>query len=160
MITTKDIYYKMNQRLIEENYWALNIEEKKTLINKELIKYTISKIYELDQKFKYKEETDMTTLLEILNTYIPEQDKFEVLRHFSHYIISIASNLQEYEIIWWVECNKELIENPICEFNEENKWNTLTTHHKTDLIKTFALVNDTFNNKFLNTNKTKIKMNN
>lgn len=158
MTNTKDIYPKINQRLLEENYWALNIEEKKNLINKEMKKYTLSKIYELDQKFEYNQETDITTLLEILNTYIPEPNKFEVLRHFSHYIISIASSLQEYEIIWWVESDKDLIDNPICDFNEENKWNTLTTHQKTDLIKTFKLVNETFNNNFLNHNKAKTKM--
>lgn len=158
MTNTKDIYYKMNQRLIEENYWALNMKEKKELINNELIKYTVTKIQELNPHFKYDQSMDITNLLEIFNNLIDEEEKFEVLRHFSHYIISIASSLQEYEIIWWVESDKDLIDNPICDFNEENKWNTLTTHQKTDLIKTFKLVNETFNNNFLNHNKAKTKM--
>lgn len=158
MTNTKDIYYKMNQRLIEENYWALNMKEKKELINNELIKYTVTKIQEFNPHFKYDQSMDITTLLEIFNNLIDEEEKFETLRHFTHLILNIASSFQEYEIIWWVESDKDLIDNPICDFNEENKWNTLTTHQKTDLIKTFKLVNETFNNNFLNHNKAKTKM--
>ena len=158
MTNTKDIYYKMNQRLIEENYWALNMKEKKELINNELIKYTVTKIQELNPHFKYDQSMDITTLLEIFNNLIDEEEKFETLRHFTHLILNIASSFQEYEIIWWVKSNKKLIKNPTCDFNEENKWNTLTTHSETDLIKTFNLVNETFNNNFLNQNKIKRKM--
>jgi len=158
MLEMKDIYYIIDSSLMEQNFWNLDIEEKKILIEQELKKYIISKINEIDKNISLPDNnignTKTIDLLQILATIIPKENHFDTLRHFIHYILNVASNLQGWSIIWYEEENPELKNNPIIDFNEDGKWNSLTTLATEDdnYVKIFAFVNDVFQNQFM-TNK-------
>lgn len=147
-----DIYYRMDSSIVKQNFWKLDIEEKKSLIDKELKKYIISKLNLLKLPQLSVEEIDSLNvgeLLLILANNIPKEEHFNTLRHFTHYILQVAGTLQGWSIIWWEEDNEKLEKSPIIEFNEFGFWNSLKTHENTDYVKTFNFVYDIFNNQFM-----------
>lgn len=42
-----DIYYKVDSKIVKQDFWNLSIEEKKQIIDQELKKYAILKINEI-----------------------------------------------------------------------------------------------------------------
>ena len=149
-----DIYYSVGNSLLENNYHNQNNEKKLELIDKELKDYAISKILEIDSSKKtlITENTTLKELVIILTDIIPKDNHFATIRHFIHYILNIASELQGFSIIWWVEKETELIDNPTAEFNIEGKWEMIATHEQTSYLKAFEFTYDVFRNKFMNKN--------
>lgn len=43
---------------------------------------------------------DVVYLLQILASLIPQEQHFNTLSHFTHYILQIAGTLQKYSIAW------------------------------------------------------------
>lgn len=156
----RDIYFIVDSNVMKQGYWDKTIEEKKLSIEQELKKYIILKMNEIDENislFNYDVENEnLIDLLQALANMIPKELHFETLRHFVHYLLNIASNLQGWSIIWYEEENKELKNNPVIDFNEDGKWNSLTTlaTEEDDYVKIFAFVNDVFQNQFM-TNRIK-----
>lgn len=125
MINIKDIYYNVGSSLLEKGFWEKDIEEKKELIDEELKNYIIEKIqtFGVSELIVNKEqELNVTELLQILASYIPLEEQFETLRHFTHYILQVAGDLQGYYITWWSESDAKLKENSIIEFDENGLW--------------------------------------
>lgn len=155
MITTKDIYYEMDSSVMLQKFYQLSLPEKKLLIDAELKKYIIFKMESLYGSKKVKEisSTDLTVseLLEILVMNIPKVEHHEILRHFTHYILQIIGNLQNWSVIWWIEEDKKLINCPVLE-TVDDKLLSLKTHMKTNHIKTFSFVYDQFINNFMISN--------
>lgn len=155
MLEMRDIYSKVDSNVVKNGFWQKDIEGKKTLIQQELKRYTASKIAELDQSKSLPDtsldQVDIVELVEMLSTMIPKEKHFDTLRHFIHYILNVASNLQGYSIIWQCEENPELENNPIINFDIDGKWNSLTTFAKEDddYVKIFIFVNDVFQNQFM-----------
>lgn len=154
MILLNDIYHKVDMGIVEQNFWEVSIEEKKQLIDEELKKYITSKIKELGGNTSILSDGKMNVndLLKILARMIPQEQHFDTLRHFTHYILSVAGSLQNYSICWWVEKDEGLIDLPLIEFDENGLWTNLKTHKETDYIKTFDFVYDIFTNNFMNKN--------
>lgn len=158
MINMRDIYYRVDTRIVEQGFWNEDMEGKKSLVERELKRYATSKIMEIDDNKvlsdKSLEEINLMELLEILETMIPKEEHFHTLRHFTHYIINIASTLQNYQILWLGEDTPELENNPVIDFDEDGLWKTLTTIAKEedDYVKIFNFVYDVFQNKFMITN--------
>lgn len=155
MLEMRDIYYKVDSNIVKKGFWQKDIEGQKELIQQELKKYTASKIAEIDQSKSLPEasleQIDIVELVEMLGTMIPKEKHFDTLRHFTHYILNVASNLQGYSIIWSCEENHELKNNPVINFDIDGKWNSLTTisTEDDDYVKIFAFVNDVFLNQFM-----------
>ena len=151
MISTSDIYFRIDSNLVCQNFWQNDIEEKKRLIDSELKKYIISKIQELNVELLENEINNLSVieLLHILALNIPLDQPHTILNHFIHYIIQVAGNLQNWTICWWVENDEKLITEPLIEFDKNGLWDNLKTHEQTDYIKIFGLVYGTLNNYFL-----------
>lgn len=158
MVLTNDIYFKVDSSIVNRDFWEVNIEEKKQLIDSELKKYIILKIKELGNNTSMlndeKNNTSVNDLLKILASIIPEEDHFETLRHFVHYVIQVAGSLQNYAICWWIEEEEKLIDIPVVEFVENGLWSNLKTHKETNYIKTFDFVYDVFTNQFMTKSNT------
>ena len=153
MINTSDIYSKINPILLKNNYHDLDIAGKKSLIDKALKVYIISKLDEIGKLNLLKEDNaenlSVGDLLEILSSEIPEDKHHSTLNHFIHLIANLAGNLQGFDILWWEEDDENLIENPIIDFNENGLLNQIKTHKKTPYVKAFNLVYYTFMNEFM-----------
>lgn len=149
-----DIYYKVDSKIVKQDFWNLSIEEKKQIIDQELKKYAILKINEIgvglvtDTDFK---DFSLIETLQQLSIIIPKEDHFDTLRHFVHYILNVAGTLQGYGILWICENNENLKEYPIIDFDENGKWTSLTTidNEDIDYVKIFTFVHDTFHNQFM-----------
>ena len=153
MVRLDDIYFKVDTELIKNNYWLVDITEKKKLVNEELKKYAISKINEL--KFEGELSMDMSVeeLLSILASLIPKEKHFDTIRHFTHYILEISGHLQRWSITWWGDRDdQDLINNPYVEFDVDGYWDSLITHKDTDLVKTFEFVYHVFTKEFMISN--------
>jgi hypothetical protein len=155
-----DIYYRVGKSLYELDYCHVDIEEKKRLVDDELKKYIISKLQELDSivliEDKEKQELTVIELLQILANKIPKENHFNTIRHYTHFILKIASELQKWELSWSGPCGVDEYP-PIAEGNEFGKWNNLDTHEKTDLVTVFAFTYDIFQNHFMIKNREKGK---
>lgn len=156
MVSITDIYYKIDFNIVSQNFWKIDIVEKKKLINIELKKYIISKLEELNLtsaiSSESSQELSVNDLVQILASNIPSEDHFNTLRHLIHYIVQVAGSLQNWSIIWWQEDEDELISFPLVEFDEHGLWTNLKTHEKTDYVQTFNFVYDVFNNNFMTKN--------
>lgn len=159
MVNIKDIYPLIDIQLMKEDYWDLDVENKKRVIDKSLKQYIIFKINEINSSALSDENKEMNTieLFELLSSLIPKEEHFETIRHFTHYILQISSNLQGWSIIWWGEEKEELVENPLVEFDIDGKWNKLVTDDRTDLVKTFKFAYHIFMNEFMVIKKDEIK---
>ena len=159
MVNIKDIYPIIDIQLMKEDYWNLDIEDKKKLIDETLKEYIIFKINEINSSALCKTNKDMNTveLFELLSSLIPKEEHFETIRHFTHYILQISSNLQGWSIIWCGEEKDELVENPLVEFDIDGKWNKLITDDRTDLVKTFKFAYHIFMSEFMLIKKDEIK---
>lgn len=153
MINTSDIYSKLNPILLKNNYHNLDIKGKKTLIDKALKVYIISKLDEIGKLNLLKEDNteklSVGDLLEILANEILEDKHHNTLNHFVHLILNLAGNLQGFDILWWEEEDENLIENPIIDFNEIGLLNQIKTHKNTPYVKAFNLVYYAFMNEFM-----------
>lgn len=159
MIDINDIYIRMDNELLKEDYWDLNMDDKKELIDKALKKYIIFKINEINSNALRETNKEMSTieLFELLSSLISKEEHFDTIRHFTHYILQICSNLQGWSILWWGEEDDELVKNPLVEFDIDGKWNKLVTDNRTDLVKTFKFVYHIFKTEFMVVKKDEIK---
>lgn len=147
----RDIYSKVDNKLLENNYWNVGINEKKLLIDMCLKEYIIEKIQDLKLSKLAQENIDMTLidLFKYLASLIPKEEHSNTIVHFIHYILGICSNLQSWSITWWQEDEDDLIQNPVVDFNIDSKWDTLTTNINTDYVKTFEFVYNVFCEKIV-----------
>lgn len=146
-----DIYYAVDHNLIESDYYGKDIDGKKKLIDKCLKEYAISKILEINsqkENMNY-DNLSLNELIEILSNLIPKEKHFDTIRHFTHYILNVAGNLQNFGIIWMVEEKEELIQKPEANFNIEGKWENLITHENTSYLEVFNHVYHIFQNEFM-----------
>ena len=149
-----DIYGFMNRYLLDNNYNELNINLKKELIERGLKEYTISKINAFckDGYLSIDDNMSLSDLIAILAGFIPKEQHFNTIRHYTHAILNIAGNLQGFSITWISDVN-DPIEEPIAKFNENGLWYELETHNTPDQVITFNFVYDVFKNNFMNMEK-------
>ncbi len=153
MLNTMDIYGEIDRALFIRTFLAFDIKEQKEIIDEELKKYILGKINEVNvcalKDVNDLESMTVTDLLKLLASNIPLEEHYEVFRHFTHYILAVAGSLQGWEITWICEDDESLITLPIIQYNNEDKWDTLTAHMKTDYIGIFDFVYDNFKNNFM-----------
>lgn len=114
-INFKDIIYKMNQYIIQQdNCFDPSIENQKELVETCLKKYTIEKLQELNSNKMISDEAakelSMIDLFEELADVVPKENHFDTLRFYTHYILEIAGSLQGWSITWWNNDDQEDLE--------------------------------------------------
>lgn len=157
MIEFNDVF-RINLKLMMEDWEDKSIPEKKQLLNQELINYLCFKLSELNshQDLKYAksilednyDSMKVGDLMAIIASELPDNKK-EGLSQVIHLVLYIAGTMQEYPITWWGESNEDLKENPIVDFDAMGYWDKLVTHQDTDIVKTFNLVYETFTEYFM-----------
>jgi hypothetical protein len=152
MINTRDICYRMDISVVPQNFWELNTEGKKNLIDSELKKYILSKL-ELNVtkniSEKNNEEVTVYDLINILANNIPKEEHLGTIDQFTHYILKMVGTLQGFDVIWWVEEEEYLIENPKIDIRSDGRWDQVITHKETDYVKSFSHVYYSFINGFM-----------
>jgi hypothetical protein len=147
---SNDIYYKVDKKIVENNFWTKSIADKKILVENELFNYTVLKIDDIGKfQITSKKINNLNDLLHYVNDNLSnfeQREKF--FSHYTHYLLKIVSAIQGTHIIWWQEDDLSLKENPIIEFNEEGLWNNLKTHTNTEPIHITKFVLDIFKNQF------------
>lgn len=152
MIKTSDIYYKVDSKIVENDFWNVDINGKKELIDIELKNYMISKILELNSSVEFlnnlKDKLTPIDYLEILSKMVQKEEQGEILRHFIHYILNVIGSLQNHSVIWYQEDDESLIEKPTISF-KNNVLDELKTHQETNYLKIFSGIYKVFRNEFL-----------
>lgn len=149
-----DIFRRVDCSSILSGYHQTNdINKKKQITSESLKLYLLNKLAEMNasKNVSVSRIKDITVeeLLDILGEVIPEEAQFDTLRFVTHYLTAVASNLQGWEIVWPVEESLELIESPMVTFNEEGKWDTITTHKLTPYAQVAKFVYQVFNEQLL-----------
>jgi len=140
----KDIYSVMNYNLAKSDCWELSTSEYQKLYDKELQNYILSKLNE--EHINIHGSLDTYSLFKILCATIPEEKRFEVLSPFIHLLLLTSGNIQGYSINWFID---EETDKPIAEFDQNNKWDSLTTSSKQDMSYLFRFTYDLFTNNVL-----------
>ena len=150
MLEMNDIYHKVDTTLILSNYWNIEDEERKLLVDHALRYYLADKISVMDERKTFDELVEKSTieLLNYLEGHLSEFEKKDSLRHVIHYVINLTSNLQEYAVVWEESQDEQFIEQPLAVFDDNGKWDRFITHHETSYVKAFEVAYDVLQNKF------------
>lgn len=155
MLNFKDVY-KINTRL-GLDYMTAEVDVKKEIIERELKTYLVSKVSEANFLPNEIENLDNITIYDLLGIlselydYIDE----ESLSQLTHYILIVTSNIQGFEVVWYIEDDERLITEPKIEFDINGCWDKLITHKDTNGMTSFMFVYDVFMNNFLIKDETK-----
>ena len=130
-----------------------DINVKKEIITDSLKLYLLDKMHEMSATRSVKsidlKKVTVEELIDMLGELVPEQHHFDTMRFITHYLTAVSSSLQGWEIIWPVEDSLELIESPMVTFNEEGKWETITTHKNTPYAQVAKFAYQVFNEQLL-----------
>ena len=83
-----DIYYKMNQSLMNTSCHQLEVSGKKTVVEQEMKEYVISKMLELNSKTEIDEDMDLCLIVEVLGNMIQKEKHFDTLSHLVHFLLT------------------------------------------------------------------------
>ena len=151
-MTFKDIYPKINERLVEQDFYLKDTKEKKQLVDNELKNYMLEKIDQLGipgvLTSKHKDDVSVCELAEVLATLIPINEHFETIRHLTHFVTQIASTIQGHSVVWW-SCEDGELGNPEVTFYKDGKWDEINTHPQESYSKIFETAYNTFQNNFM-----------
>lgn len=150
-----DIYKIVDEEIVENGYWACDVNQKKELIDEALKKYILYKIKGLTGSNALTKNYDscdnVDELFEILANLIPKNRHMDTIRHFTHYILNVASDIQGFFITWESECDKEALDPPKLIVREDGIWEKLETNPSPneDYVASFLFIYDTFKNNFM-----------
>lgn len=106
LFTTNDVYRIMNTALMEKNYPLLGIEEKRKVVTECFANYFIYKLVQLSDKLGNNlENLSLEELFALIEEKIPNEKCIDILSHPIHYLLSIISCLQNFEVIWEIDEN-------------------------------------------------------
>lgn len=135
MVRMDDIYTTIDNILLENNYWGLDDSEKVEQVELALRTYLAKKLAQIDTRDNVSEERlknlPVIGLIQLIEYQMDPDVKQETLAHVIHYIINIASNIQEYAVVWHESEEIGYKWQPATTFNQDRKWDTLTTHKLT-----------------------------
>ena len=130
-----------------------DVNVKKQIITDSLKLYLLDKMHEMSATRSVKsidlKKVTVEELIDMLGELVPEQHHFDTMRFITHYLTAVSSSLQGWEIVWPVEDNIALIDSPMATFNEQGKWDTITTHEKTSYTKTAQFAYEVFKDQVL-----------
>ena len=142
-LSFKDIYYRVDEKIVANGFWEKDFTSKKELVIEELYNYLIVKLAENNINLDIKEK-NIIALLKELEELIALEDRDEILNPFVFYLIKVAGTIQEWEIVWEYDRDKTL---PEANFDNEGKWENLVSGMQ-DIVYVFDYVLDIFTNYF------------
>lgn len=152
MIRMNDIYFKVDSKIVKDGYNTVDIPQKLNLVDQGLKEYALDKIREISPaksiKENNKDDVTINDLVAILGELIPKEEHFETLRHFTHYVLKIAGDIQGFEIIWSSN-ETSILGEPRAIINENGKWEELNSHQEENLVHTFNFAYDILQNQIL-----------
>ena len=152
MFIMNDIYRSIDTKLLLCNYWNIDDNDRKELIDLSLREYLANKIMELDasKNFLFENLVKLRAeeLVAFLESRLTEGQKFECLRHVVHYVINLCSSIQEYQVVWEESQDPRFIESPFVFIDNYGKWDRFITHHNTSYSCAFSAVYSTLQNAF------------
>jgi len=143
MFDTSDLINKTNSALLEVDYFNVPDLEKPLIVESALKYYTLSKADAIGTKF---ENLSLEDLLEKINKKLNPNEKRMLFNKYTHFILSMINGIQNSEVIWEISEEKDLINNPLVNFNNEGLLDELVTHEDTDPYATFLFILDIFKN--------------
>lgn len=159
MIRMNDIYFKVDSKIVERGYNLVDVTRKLELVDEELKNYAIEKINELQPNpvilENNNESTTVYDLVTILGELIPKKDHFDTLRHFTHYVLNIAGDIQSFCIPWAAD-DTSVLGSPRADIDENGLWTELNSHKDEDLVKTFHFAYDILQNQMVKNKTPKI----
>lgn len=135
-----DVYRTMNNFLLSTGYNKYNNKEKLKLINEGLRIYLTEKIKEKNPNDKFINgytQFSVETLLIVL-----EDDN--ITNDVIHYLINCVSNIQGFEIIWYISDDNKDKDYPIMSLND-GKIDSLTTSKDYNGPEIYKFIDDSFN---------------
>ena len=157
MANLMDIYYKVGKSLYEKEFAFKTTEEKKVLVEGNLKNYVAGKIAEESTtkaiELSNNSKVSLDELVIMLGELIPTEEHFDTIRHLTHFILNIAGEMQGWSIVWYEEQDAEFVDNPLMNFNEAGKIESLTTHKETSYVQTFQFVHEIFKETFMTKKK-------
>lgn len=125
VFTTKDVYQIMNTTLMEKNYPLLDYDEKRDAVTECFSNYFIYKLVQLpDSPGNNLENLCLEELFALVEEKIPEGNGIDVLSHPIHYLLSIISCLQNFEIVWEID---EMVDSVKIVTNADGKFDRFVT---------------------------------
>lgn len=158
---TKDIYYKVDIKIMDRGFYESDIQTKKALIEEGLFNYTVTKLKELGitDICCDKKQNDLISMLEYVDSRIIDlKEKDDFFSNYTHYILNVAGGIQGFGIVWYQSNDNDLLEQPLIDFNIDGKWDSLKTHQNTSPIQTTLFVLDVFKNQLCIENKSNCKI--
>lgn len=150
MERTDDIYKEVDSIIVENGFWDKDLEGKKNLVEQALIEYTKNKFFKNcdDQKQHSEEQSELIYLLKQIDSKLEMLDeKEEIFRHYTHYLLNIVSCIQDYSITWWDDDNV-LVDEPVLKIEDE-EWQNLSTNSETLPLNITMFVFDIFKTNYI-----------
>ena len=120
-----DIYAYLSNYLINNNWLESDFDAQKRILEEGFKDYILLKIYSIKADFrKINNDLSLKDLYLILSSLIPKEEHFKTLRFFTHYLLSIISDWQNYEAIWV----SQDLGDTISIYIRDNKWEMLVTN--------------------------------
>lgn len=148
--------FTINQKLEEANYFELDNEHKKELVDKELYNYLYNKLSILYNNSNEPVEkilkelcinSNTMDLLTIINSIIPLTER-KSLCNITHFILAIAGSMQGCSITWYESDENEPYHIPNASFVNSH-WDKIYTHKKNSDLIILNFVYDVFMNHFI-----------
>lgn len=140
MVNKKNLNYCIDKKLIENGYWAFDDEEKKDMVDMVLASHISEELSKNGVTFIPKDD-DTVDLFELLYMSTPVNKRLDLAHEYTHYSLAIIGSLQGYSVVWFVENDKDLINEPkLC--IKDDKLDRIVTHDETDPFKIFSTVYD------------------
>ncbi|MEG1495088.1 MAG: hypothetical protein RSA48_03710 [Bacilli bacterium] len=152
-VYTNDIYIKVDNEIVKKGFWEQDLSGKKALVIEGLTTYTLNKMAELNIK-KYNSRHNLSLeamFILISRELISPLEREEFFRHYTHYIIAVASVLQSKSIIW-TSSNLVLENDIIISLDSDGKWNELVSNELTPPEDITLAVINRFNQDFKQVN--------
>ena len=140
-----DITYFCNTKLEETNYIFSSKAEKRILIDRVISEYIKEQIKTIVITNVYEETNDVNKLITRLGYVMGKASVNIEYADFTHYIIACISDLQGWNIDWYLEEDASFISNPKIR-KESNIIIYLKTHRETDPIQLLNFVYTEFLN--------------
>lgn len=159
MVNFNDIYSKVGIQIVQNGWYDASDIEKFDIFDKSLKKYLIFKILEINpytlvDKIDYEDFSNLNIeqLINILNENILKKDHISTLSQIIHYVLAIIGELQGFEVLWYVEKDEQLVENPQLIYVDQTL-ESLKTNEDFNFEKSFLLVYEILQNMLTKSEK-------
>ena len=104
-----DIYRNIGNELIADGYYVFDFNQKKELVIFAIKNYLYQNIIKMNPNYmannKNIDESSIKFLINVYSILIPEENRINMINNFTHFLLSIMSELQSCSIKWIIDDN-------------------------------------------------------